>query len=70
MLNQGKAVEQMAVIMKYRSGNCNVILHDDDIEDMEEQNRLLRHAWSVEVNADYGRYLEEQKKLKIPIDIS
>lgn len=53
----------MAVVMDYRSGNSRIIVHDDDIEEIEEQNRLLCHAWSVEINADYCRYLEERKKI-------
>jgi len=53
----------MAVVMDYRSGSSRIIVHDDDIEEKEEQDRLLRHAWSVEVNADYCRYLEERKKM-------
>lgn len=53
----------MAVVMEYQSGNCKIIVLDDDIEDMEEQERLLRHASSVVINADYRRYIEERKRM-------
>lgn len=52
----------MAIVMEYQSGSSTIIVRDDDIEDIEKQEQLLHHAWSVEVNADYCRYLEERKK--------
>lgn len=53
----------MAVVMEYQSGSCRIIVHDDDIEDIAEQNRLLRHASDVVIKADYRRYVDERRKM-------
>lgn len=52
----------MAIVMKYQSGSSTIIVRDDDIEDMEKQEQLLRHASNVVIREDYRRYLEERKK--------